>query len=320
MDNEQQPPQTEQPTQSPVITSPSQPRSRRFKRLMLTLVMLLLAVGVGAAATYVLLHNKDDKDTQAKQSQGSNASQNSQQQAAIDNAAWHTVVYGNINRLPNIETKLAFPQNYQAIASDNGSDGIRSIFGDGIGSVTYYGGEWQIGNPENGDGSQWGNIEIMGIGKDWYSRNGYATYGGTNGDVITSDENNATINGYRFYTAQQKNASLKALISDTSKCAKDPAKGFSISGIFNVCYRPFMFRQAYASYYPQVMLSGYASIKGVPYVLFGGVDVRSGLDGYSDAQLNKAGDDFVAGKVPAPTQKNIDAFIAAFKHSTVATK
>lgn len=319
MDNAQQSPQTEQPTQSPVITSSGHSASRSPKRLLLTIVTLLLAVGIGAGAMYALLHNNDEKDSQAKQSQGS-ASQNSQQQAGTDNATWHTVVFGNVNRQPNIETKLAFPQNYQAIASDNGSDGIRSLFGDENGSVTYDGGEWQIGNPDNGDGMQWGNIEIMGIGKDWYTRKGYATYGGTNSDTITSDENNATINGYRFYTAQQKNASLKALISDTSTCAKDPAKGFSISGLFNVCYKPSMVRQAYASYDPYVELSGYASIKGVSYVLFGSVEVRSGLDGYSDAQLDKAGDDFVAGKVPAPTQKNIDAFIAAFKHSTVATK
>jgi hypothetical protein len=194
------------------------------------------------------------------------------------------------------------------------------LFGDDKGSSTYEAGEWEIGNPDDSDGGSWGNIGIMGIAPDWYGRNGYASYGGFNGDSFASDPMNTTINGYDFSTAKQKKESLNKLISDTSSCAKDSAKGFTISGGFNVCYKPTLIKQAYAAYNPKIELNGYTSIKDVPYVLLGYVDIRGGLDDYKDDELNRAGDDFKAGKIPGPTQKNIDSFIEALKHSSINSR
>jgi hypothetical protein len=195
---------------------------------------------------------------------------------------------------------------------------LGAYFGDNSGNFTYHGGSWEIGNPDDGDGMSWGNIGIMGIAPDWYERNGFASYGGFNGDTFASEPMNTTINGYDFSTATQKKESLNKLISDTSSCAKDPSKGFTIPDGFNVCYKPTLIKQAYAAYSPKIELSGYASIKDVPYVLFGYVSIRGGLDDYNDEALDKAGNDFKAGEIPVPTQKNIDSFIEAFKQSSVS--
>lgn len=318
MNNDQPPHATEQP---PSITQPAQTKLKSSKRWLLTIVMFLLAIGIGSGGTYALLRITGVDLGRTKQPSGSNTeSRNNDQNTLTSNPAWHSVIFGDVNRPPSLAIKLAFPQNYQAIASDNGRDGLRSLFGDDTGNFIYHAGDWEVGNPNDADGNTWGRIQIMGIAKDWYSREGFATYGGFNGDDITTEKNNATVNGYRFYTAAEKNASLKTLASDTANCAKDPSKGFAISGIFDVCYKPYLMRQAYASYDPQITLSGHAVINDTPYVLFGNIRVHGGLDEYNDAQLNKAGDEFQAGKIPAPTQKNIDSFIEAFKHSTIATK
>ena len=234
--------------------------------------------------------------------------------------SYHTVGFGSLDRDPNILTKLAFPQNYQAIAFYNGPDSFRSLFGDDKGSFTYHGGNWKIGNPEDGVGQVWGDIGIMGIAYDWYTRNGFASYGGSNGDSFALYPENTTLNGYDFSTPVQKKASLNKLISDTTACGKDSTKGFSISGVFNVCYKPYLIRQAVGSYSPKLHINGYASIKNVPYVMLGWVDVSGGLDGYDEDAMTKAGDDFIAGKIPSPTQKNIDLFVEAFKQSSVTTK
>jgi hypothetical protein len=222
--------------------------------------------------------------------------------------------------VPNVLTKLAFPENYQAIAYSNGTNTFRSLFGDDKGTATYEGGSWEIGYPEDGSGTTWGNIGIMGIANDWYNRNGFAAFIKFSKDEYASDPGNTTINGYDFSTAQKKKESLNKLISDTASCAKDPAKGFAIKGGFNICYTPNLIKQAYAAYSPQIVFSGYATIKNVPNVMFGWMNIGSGLDGYKDDALDKAGNDFKAGKIPAPTQKNIDAFIEAFKNSSVTYK
>lgn len=297
----------------PIITLPFQsdqvPQNLAFKKskfnkskvLMMVLCLILLgAVGYGSYS-YGTKKN----------------SNSSTESSSAATSTFHTVAYSILGTEPRISIKLAFPDNYQAIASSNGQDTFRSLFGDNNGSSIYEGGNWDIGNPNNVNGNFAGYIGIMGIAPDWYGRDGFATYGGFNGDSYTTGPSNITINGYNFSTATQKKESLNKLISDTSNCAKDSTKGFSTSGVFNVCFNPTLIRQAYAAYSPTINFSGYASIKGVPYVLFGWVFINSGLDNYSADALNKAGDDFKAGKIPGPTQKNIDAFIAALKNSTV---
>lgn len=299
------------------ITTTQVPSKKSKINTLLLLVLGLMLLGIVGYGSYTYGSRNSKSATAQSSANNQRISNNSKQ---VDNAAatsFHTVVFGSLAGKGNVSIKLAFPQDYQAIAHDNGPDSFRSLFGDDSGNINYHGGSWEIGNPADVYGNTWGNIGIMGIAPDWYGRNSYATYGGFNGDSYTSLPEHTTINGYDFSTAQHKQESLKKLVSDTSNCAKDPAKGLTISGVFNVCYTPTMIRQAYAAYHPRVDLSGYASINNVPYVLFGYVDIKGGLDGYKDDALNKAGDDFLAGKIPSPTQKNIDSFIAAFKHSSI---
>lgn len=310
---------SEIPTEQ-VSQNPPSKKNKMNKVVLIALGLVLIgAVGYGG---YGSKNSKSNSSTTPTNTDANTnkVSTDSKQAADATTTSFHTVGFGTLDRDPKVLIKIAFPENYQAIAYDNGRDTFRSLFGDDKGSFTYHGGSWEIGNPDDGDGRTWGNIGVMGIASDWYTRNGFASYGGFNGDDYASEPTNTTINGYDFSTAKQKMDSLNKLISDTSACAKDAAKGFTISGGFNVCYKPTMIKQAYAAYNPKVELSGYASIKGVPYVLFGYVNIRGGLDDYKDDALDKAGNDFRTGKIPAPTQKNIDALIEALKHSSVASK
>ena len=310
MNTENHPASSNEPSENISKNSPTRSNGNKVLTIMIVLV-LLGAVGYGSYSI-----GSKNKPTSMPTDQSSTVKKST----TTSSTSFHTVVYGSTDVLPKVAIKLAFPQNYQAIAYDNGPDSFRSLFGDNSGNFIYHRGNWQIGNPNDGIGSNWGNIGIMGIAPDWYNRNGFATYGGFNGDAYASDQINTKVNGYDFSTSKQKNLSITKLVSDTSDCSKDPSKGFSLSGGFNICYTPILIKQAYASYNPQIQLSGYAIIKGVPYVMFGYVGIAGGLDGYQDAALDKAGQDFQAGKIPGPTQKNIDTFIQAFKQGSVSFK
>lgn len=307
-----------QPTiQQPDEQIPPQIRPSKkhwIKKIVPALIVLIL-LGIVGYAGYVY----GTKSTESEPSSSSN-SDTSGSQSDTATSSYHTVLYGSTERDPKIAIRLAIPQDYQAIAYANGPESFRSLFGDDKGSSIYDSGEWVLGDPENGDGNWSGNIGVMGIGDDWYTRDGYASYGGFNSDSYASIPENLTINGYDFSSPEKKNESLQRLIDDTSACAQDSSKGFSMSDVFNVCYKPILIRQAFAAYDPVLELSGYAKIKDVSYVLFGTVVIRGGLDGYSDDDLNKAGDKFIAGEIPGPTQKNIDSFVDAMKNSSVVFK
>lgn len=284
--------------------------TKNNKLNMMTLVIVgLLLLGVVGYSGYNYGSRKSNS--------GVNVSNHT---AITSHSSFHSVEYDTPGSGTRYAIKLAFPENYQAIALDNGSNTFRSLFGDDSGNYIYHGGDWQIGKADNGSGESWGEIGIMGIAADWYTRNGFAKYGGFNNDSYASDPMNTTINGYDFSTPTKKNVSLEKLISDTLACANDSSKGFSISGLFNVCYYPMLIKQAYAAYDSTIQFSGYAKINDIPYVMFGWVSIDGGLEGSNDVVLNKAGEDFKAGKIPIPTQKNIDTFIAALKNSTITKK
>lgn len=141
-------------TTSKTLTNHLSKKEKAKKSLLIVLIMVL--VGAFGYGSYIY-GSKNSKNNaplgQANTGAGTNKEDNQLNQTKDTTlTSYHTVGFGSLDRDPNILTKLAFPQNYQAIAFYNGPDSFRSLFGDDKGSFTYHGGNWKIGNPEDGVG------------------------------------------------------------------------------------------------------------------------------------------------------------------------
>lgn len=226
---------------------------------------------------------------------------------AVDND-YHTAVSIGYpwNSNKKVVTELAVPNRLQAIVAGatinpGYANFLTNKFNDEMG-------RWLLDDPAD-TADRLGKISLVHISNDWLQE--------------TNETENVPYKGplrdYEFTTPDQKRASLSALKTETTECAKNDAKGFVISEKINVCHEPFLNRQAVGSYEPVMHIRGYGVLDGEEYVLVGSVPLSDGTE-HNPEEADRMADAFQAGDIPQETQDVISEYINALKNSTISSE